>query len=49
MKNNRKSFIDYLIFVMVLKIFGVFCDWKEFIMVFLVAILIYVGSFLEVE
>lgn len=49
MKNNRKSFIDYLVFFMVFKIFFVLCNWKEFLMVFLVAVLIYVGSFIEIE
>lgn len=49
MKNNRKSFIDYLVFLTVFKIFFVLCDWKEFLMVFLVAILVYTGSLVEVE
>lgn len=49
MKSGRKSLIDYLVFFMVLKIFFVLCDWKEFLIVFLVAILKYAGSFVEVE
>lgn len=49
MKNSRKSFIDYLVFLMVFKMFFVLCDLKEFLMVFLVAILVYAGSFVEVE